>query len=64
MKIEPTDKIIDCKNNETVKNDLAPIVQGLVDCFICIEQKNPRQYKNNLIMLKYYCKGFEEVCKE
>ena len=64
MKIEPTDTVIDLKGNTKVKEDITPIIKDLVECFLCIHDNNPRQYRNNLIMLQYHVKGFKEVCND
>lgn len=64
MKINKEDMVIYCKQDQRVREDLAPLIQGLMDCFVCIHETNEHQYRNNLIMLRYYLKAFEEVCKE
>ena len=47
-----------------VAEDLAPLFSALVKIFEEFYDESEYQYKNNLIMLKYYVKGFKESCKE
>ena len=62
---EPSEYIImDYGKSQRVKEDVVPLLQDLIHCFNCMFESSEYQYKNNLIMLKYYLKGFKEVCKE
>lgn len=52
---------------EGVVEDLHPLFKRLLSCFNQLERESRegkgQKYKNNLIMLEYYVKEFEEACK-
>ena len=54
-------KIVTPYKRLDVAKDLAPIIKALLGIFEELYDESDNKYKNNLIMLRYYLKEFEEA---